>query len=121
MSFKSNLSYLCAYFQLIQVFSAIICWRGTKTLNLAVAKPRNYAWISVVEVGEQLDQPISQTCMECCNAFVTNTAAYHMGRYSLRLLLPKSSMKKWAIPGLYFLYFCRFNTQLTVNKCSIYK
>ena len=29
--------------------------------------------------------------------------------------------KKWAIPGLFFLYFCLFNTQLTVNKCSIYK
>ena len=29
--------------------------------------------------------------------------------------------KKWAIPGLFFLYFHLFNTQLTVNKCSIYK
>ena len=28
---------------------------------------------------------------------------------------------KWAIPGLFFLYFCLFNTQLTANKCSIYK
>ena len=28
---------------------------------------------------------------------------------------------KWAIPGLFFLYFRLFNTQLTVNKCSIYK
>ena len=27
--------------------------------------------------------------------------------------------KKWAIPGLFFLYFRLFNTQLTVNKCSI--
>ena len=26
---------------------------------------------------------------------------------------------KWAIPGLFFLYFRLFNTQLTVNKCSI--
>ena len=24
--------------------------------------------------------------------------------------------KKWAIPGLFFLYFRLFNTQLTVNK-----
>ena len=29
-------------------------------------------------------------------------------------------LKKWAIPGLFFLYFRLFNTQLTVNKCSIY-
>ena len=29
--------------------------------------------------------------------------------------------KKWAIPGLFFLYFRLFNAQLTVNKCSIYK
>ena len=27
--------------------------------------------------------------------------------------------KKWAIPGLFFFIFCLFNTQLTVNKCSI--
>ena len=27
--------------------------------------------------------------------------------------------KKWAIPGLFFLYFRLFNTQLTVYKCSI--
>ena len=27
--------------------------------------------------------------------------------------------KKWAIPGLFFLYFRLFSTQLTVNKCSI--
>ena len=27
-------------------------------------------------------------------------------------------LKKWAIPGLFF-YFRLFNTQLTVNKCSI--
>ena len=27
---------------------------------------------------------------------------------------------KWAIPGLFFLYFHLFNTQLTVTKCSIY-
>ena len=32
-----------------------------------------------------------------------------------------SFFKKWAIPGLFFLYFRLFNTQLTVNKCSIYK
>ena len=31
------------------------------------------------------------------------------------------SFFKWAIPGLFILYFCLFNTQLTVNKCSIYK
>ena len=30
-------------------------------------------------------------------------------------------LKKWAIPGLFFLYFRLFNTQLTANKCSIYK
>ena len=29
--------------------------------------------------------------------------------------------KKWAIPGLFFLYFRLINRQLTVNKCSIYK
>ena len=29
-------------------------------------------------------------------------------------------LKKWAKPGLFFLYFRLFNTQLTVNKCSIY-
>ena len=28
--------------------------------------------------------------------------------------------KKWAIPGLFFsLYFRLFNTQFTLNKCSI--
>ena len=30
-----------------------------------------------------------------------------------------SFFQKWAIPGLFFLYFRLFNTQLTVNKCSI--
>ena len=29
--------------------------------------------------------------------------------------------KNWAIPGLFFLYFLLFNTQLTVNNSSIYK
>ena len=27
--------------------------------------------------------------------------------------------KKWTIPSLFFFYFRLFNTQLTVNKCSI--
>ena len=33
----------------------------------------------------------------------------------------QSYLKKWAIPGLFFLYVRLFQFQLTVNKCSIYK
>ena len=36
------------------------------------------------------------------------------------LLLIIIFFKKWAIPGLFFFYFCLFNTtQLTVNKCAV--
>ena len=51
------------------------------------------------EGDEQLDQPNSQTCVEHCHAcsgyfypFVKNKTAYHLARYSLHLLLFKSSM-----------------------------
>ena len=30
-------------------------------------------------------------------------------------------LKKWAIPGLFFLYFRLFNSQFTVNKCPLYQ
>ena len=57
------------------------------------------AWNSLVEGDEQPDWPNSQSSMECCHAcatyflgFVKNTTAYHLGRYSLQLLLLKSSM-----------------------------
>ena len=32
---------------------------------------------------------------------------------------PTLFLKKWAVHGLFFFYFRLFNTQLTVNKCSI--
>ena len=60
------------------------------------------AWSSLVEGAERLDLPSSQTCMECClasGAYIfggagvdINTIAYRFGRYSLHLLLQKSSM-----------------------------
>ena len=56
-------------------------------------------WSSFVEGDEQPTQLNSQSCIESCNAcaalffeFVVNTTAYHLGRYSLHLLLLKSSM-----------------------------
>ena len=57
-------------------------------------------WSSLVEGDEQADRPQSQTSMECCRACVAayfwgvviNTTAYHLGRYSIHLLLLKSSM-----------------------------
>ena len=56
-------------------------------------------WSSLVEGDEQLDRPNSQTCMEwysVCIAYFFwichNTTTYHLGQYSLHLLLLKSSM-----------------------------
>ena len=56
-------------------------------------------WSSLVEADEQLDRSNSQTWMEWCHAcaayffrFAINATAYHLGRYSIHLLLLKSSM-----------------------------
>ena len=40
-------------------------------------------------------------------------------RHRQLLLWLSLFLKKWAIPGLFFLYFRLFNKQLTVNKCSL--
>ena len=52
------------------------------------------------EGDEQLDRPDNQTCMESCHVcaanffrFFINTTAYHLGRYSLHLLLWLGSNK----------------------------
>ena len=67
---------------------------------------------SLVEGDEQMDRPKCQTSMELCHnfwVFDISTTAYHLGQYSLHLLLLKSSMtlhlgKGWAniIPKCYF-------------------
>ena len=51
-------------------------------------------WSSLVEGDEQTDWPKSQTSMECWHTwapyfwvFVINTRAYHLGQYSLHLLI----------------------------------
>ena len=48
----------------------------------------------MLEGDEQLDRPKCEACMECCHACaalyfwsVTNATAYHLGRYSLHLLV----------------------------------
>ena len=45
---------------------------------------------------------------------------YQFSFFTIKIFT-NSFLKKWAIPGLFFLYFRLFNTQLIVNKCSIYK
>ena len=50
----------------------------------------------------------------CCKV-TFEKSTYYVNRYFIKSFF----FKKWAIPGLFFLYCCLFNTQLTVNKCSI--
>ena len=63
--------------------------------------PSQKAWRPLVEGDEQPDWPNSQTSMKWCHPCAAyflgvcqNTTAYHLGRYSLHLLLLKSSMAK---------------------------
>ena len=55
-------------------------------------------WRSLAERDDQPDWPNSQTCMDLQHNFLEfdiNTIAYHLGRYSLHLLLPKSSIPRY--------------------------
>ena len=67
-----------------------------------------------------------ETCSRCYKTFLEEILIFSKFRNwkKLVLLLTTKSfffffLKKWAIPGLFFLYFRLFNTQLRVYKCSI--